>query len=179
MMGGIYKRKIIDGLEYFSNPNLHSYEESDLGHRIQIKGYRLKRIPVKMIKHYGDNKNSFFITLNRFKTKYLWGCGEMLRYHLFQPTFFEVIKEIKLYIFVLAWWLIFTILLFLDEPQDWLLYYILFTLVFLASFLVKKKNLKEFLFSLFSWNITALGLIFGLISGRKSINRIIKFKIIK
>src|SRR3989338_5775668 len=115
MMGGLYRKSAIDNAGYFSNQFLHSYEESDLGVRLRTLGYELKRIPVNMAKHYGDEGSSIAITMSRFKSKYLWGAGEFLRYHLWKPTLFGVVWELKIYLSVLLWWAV-LIVLYMTRP---------------------------------------------------------------
>ena len=172
MMGGLYRKSAIDKVGYFSNPFLHSYEESDLGLRLRNAGFRLKRIPVRMVKHFGDKGSSVSITINRFKSKYLWGCGEYLRYHLWKPTFFAVTNELRIYLMVILWWfwLIISIIIYPSFPN--LMHIQLsFTGIFLIMFLIKKMDLKEFCFSIFSWNMTAIGLIFGFLQKPKDIHK--------
>lgn len=180
MMGGLYKRSAIQKAGYFSNPNLHSYEESDLGIRLRATGYRLKRLPIDMIKHYGDTLNSIKIIKNRWKSRYLWGCGELLRCHLGKPTFLSVASELKIYIFTLFWWalLISSLMLYKFLPQL-LKFQLILTSIFLLLFLIKKRSATEFLFSIFSWNITTLGLICGFFQNSKDIGRTIRIRVIK
>ena len=180
MMGGLYKRSSIQKVGYFSNPNLHAYEESNLAVRLNAAGYKLKRLPIPMIKHYGDAVNTLEVIKNRWKSRYLWGCGELLRCHIGKPTFFRVVKETKLYILVLFWWIFLLISLILVRYIPLVLkIQSLLTLVFLLLFLVKKRSMTEFLFSIFSWNITATGLVCGFFEKPKDINRKIDARIIK
>lgn len=180
MMGGLYKKKAIKKVSYFSNPYLHAYEESDLGHRLTTAGYKLKSIPIDMIKHHGDETSSIKIFRDRWKSRYLWGCGEFLRYNFGKPTFLKVVTELKLYLFVLLWWFTLAISLFLYKffPEI-LALQLLLTTIFLLLFLIKKRSITEFVFSIFSWNITALGLIFGFLRKPKNINRKIPMRKIK
>ncbi|MBI2558014.1 glycosyltransferase [Candidatus Woesearchaeota archaeon] len=172
MMGGLYKRSAIQKVGYFSNPNLHAYEESDLAIRLNAAGYKLKRLPIPMIKHYGDAVNTLEVVKNRWKSRYLWGCGELLRYHIGKPTFFRAVKEMKLYILLLFWWIFLLISLILFTHFPFILKAQLsLTLLFLLLFLLKKRSMTEFLFSIFSWNITAIGLICGFFKESKDINR--------
>ena len=170
MMGGLYKRQAIEKAGYFSNPYLHAYEESDLGNKLVLAGFRLKRIPFEMIKHYGDKGTSCKIILNRWKSRYMWGCGEYLRYNLGKPTILKVIDELKMYITVIIWWLILIASIFLYRfIPEILELQLLITVLFISLFLIKKRSIAEVMFSIFSWNVTALGLIFGFIQKPKKI----------
>ena len=171
-MGGLYKREAIENVDYFSNPDLHAYEEFDLGARLGSLGYKFKRIPVSMIKHYGDKLSSFSIMLNRWRMKFHWASGELIRYHFNKPTFFTVLREVKLYLFVIFWW--FWLILsfaFLKYSSLLLKVQLLSTALFLILFSIKKRQLSEVVFSIFSWNLAAFGLICGLFEKRKNIKR--------
>ena len=180
MMGGIYKKAAIKKIGYFSNPYLHSYEESDLGYRLTSAGYKLIRIPTNMVKHYGHISSSTKLLLDRWKSRYLWGCGELLRYHLFKSTFFKVISELKIYILTLSWWICFMISLALVKLHPIILKtQLLLTFLFLMLFLIKKRNLMDYLFSILSWHITSLGLLFGFLRKSKPIGQKIDYVMIK
>ena len=180
MMGGLYKRNAIEKVGYFANPYLHSYEESDLGHRLTSAGYSLKRIPVDMIRHYGYTMSSVKILMKRWKSRYLWGCGELLRYNLGKPTFLKVLSELKIYIAVIVWWVFLLLSSVLYKYFHYpLLFQMALTFLFLLLFLIKKRSIVEFGFSIFSWNITALALICGFLQKRKDINQKIETIVIK
>lgn len=161
MMGGLYRRKTIEEAGYFTNPHLHAYEESDLGIRLRSLGYKLKRIPMPMVVHHGDIGSSFKIMINKWKSRYLWGCGEFLRSHFGKPTFLEVAGELRLYIAVIGWWLLLAINLVLSSRRILIELQFVITLFFLLVLFIKKRSFNELIFSIFSWNITALGIILG------------------
>ncbi|NTV24410.1 MAG: glycosyltransferase, partial [Nanoarchaeota archaeon] len=173
MMGGLYRRKAIEAVGHFSNPNLHAYEESDLALRLREKGYKLFRMPVDMIRHYGDRKSSIDIVFGRFRSRYLMGCGEFLRAHLMKPTFLPALAELRIYVLVILWWAI----LFMSAAAAFfwvipLLSSLAATVLFMLAFLIKKKSVKEASFSIFSWNMTALGLIIGFLAPQKRLGPI-------
>lgn len=180
MMGGLYRRQAIKKVGYFSNPNLHAYEESDLGNRLAVAGYRLKRIAVPMVRHYGDDTTSLQIFMNRWRSRYLWGCGEYLRYNIFKPTFGRVVWELKIYLAVIAIWTMLIISAILTPFSSIPL--ILTTIVIIAGLLLllaRKRSIYQAGFSLFSWNMTAMGLVCGFLSATKKINRKIPTRVVK
>jgi GT2 family glycosyltransferase len=180
MMGGIYKRSAIEKVEYFSNQCLHSYEESDLGYRLKLAGFKLKRVPLQMITHYGDNKSSMQIIKDRWKSKYLWGCGEFLRQNILKKTFINAAFEVRLYLTVIFLWLLILICLAISPITPLpLSILILFLLSSSLLLIIRKKNIIEYLFSIFSWNITAIGLICGFINGQGDPKKRIEIKKIK
>jgi hypothetical protein len=133
-----------------------------------------------MINHYGDKKNSVRIVLDRWRSRYLFGCGEYLRQNLFRLTIFDAIWELKIYLLVIAWWVLLILsMLLIQMSIKALVIFIISSTAFFAAFLIKKRRLDEFLFSLFSWNITALGLICGFLSGGGDPKSIIESIVIK
>jgi glycosyltransferase involved in cell wall biosynthesis len=175
MMGGLYSRKAVELVGKFSNPSLHSYEESDLGHALTGAGYKLKRLPIPMVRHYGISASSAEVFARRWKSRYLWGAGELLRANLGRVAFWKSFYDTKLYIAVLLWWFSLTLLIILRSPL--LLAQTLLTFIFILLLLVRKRCIKETIYSLFSWNITALGLLLGFLSYRKT--RELETKVIK
>ena len=179
-MGGLYKRSAIDAVGYLSNPNLHSYEEFDLGTKLLSRGFLLKRIESPMVTHYGKNKKSLQILLDRWKSKYLHGSGELIRNNLSSGTLVMVLREIKLYILVLLWWLILVsnifLIIFSWKP---LIFQLTLTMLFILFFTLIKHNVFEVAFSLVSWSLTSFGLLIGFFSTKKELNLRNQIKIIK
>lgn len=58
-MGGLYRRSAIDAIGYLTNRNLHSYEEFELGLRLRSAGWRLMRLPVVSVRHYGHTMPAY------------------------------------------------------------------------------------------------------------------------
>lgn len=174
-MGGLYRRKALEEVGYFSNRNLHAYEEADLGLKLIARGWMLKRIEIPAVKHYGYNTTSFGAFKKRWKSRYVKGSGEFLRSSFREKHFFKVAWHLKLYIGVIKWWIFLIIFLF----TPWLQWYLLGTGVLLFLFLLKKKSIKEWVFSLISWHYSAVGLLWGFFSTQKDPQSIIMAKVIK
>ena len=182
-MGGLYRRTSIQQAGYFSNRNLHSYEEYDLGMRLRSAGWQLHRLDIHSVKHYGHDADPYLLLLKRWKSGYICGLGEVVKAALFKPHFAILIKEVrelKLYLLTLAWLILTTILLMLS------IYNLLFLPVMLGVFVapmllmaLKKRSLKKALFSVISWSFNALGLIRGLTGAQTSPTDLIKIKVIK
>jgi hypothetical protein len=51
--GGLYRREALAALDYVSNRNLHGYEEQELGLRLGEKGWRMVRLPMEGVRHFG------------------------------------------------------------------------------------------------------------------------------
>ena len=176
-MGGIYRRKALESIGYFSNRNLHAYEEADLGFQLINNGWKLCRLPVPGIKHYGYDTTSFGVFRKRWKTGYVKGSGELLRAALGKKHFFKVAWHLKIYVFVIFWWLLGLVSSFL--LSKFVKYFLLTTGIILLLFLLKKRSIKQWLFSLISWHFSAVGLIRGFFSKQINPTDKISSKVIK
>ncbi len=105
--GGLYRRLAIEESGYFSDRNLHSYEEFDLGVRLRSLGWKLWRLPARAVTHYGHDAPPYRLLLRRWRTRYMYGPGELLRAAAGQPHMRLVMRgarELRIYFAVLAWW---------------------------------------------------------------------------
>ena len=106
--GGLYRRVAIAEVGYLSDRNLHSYEELDLALRLRSRGWRLWRLPLDATCHQGHAAPALRLLWRRWQTGYACGCGEVLRAALGQPWWRLLrkdMRELRLYLAVLAWWL--------------------------------------------------------------------------
>lgn len=106
--GGLYRRRAIEQAGYFSDRNLHSYEEYDLGARLRAHGWKLARLPVDAATHYGHDSPPYRLMLRRWQTGYACGPGELLRAAMTGPhrkLVLREVRELRLYGAVLLWWL--------------------------------------------------------------------------
>lgn len=163
--GGVYRRNAIESVQYFTNRNLHSYEEYELAARLRSRGWLLKRIPVDAVFHYGHKTEAFSLLLRRWNSGYITGIGELIRSALGKQHFLLVlseVKELRLYLMVMLWWLfLFFILIYClvgDGALSTLFMAALFPVVFM---LIKKRSFVQAIYSVVSWNFYAAGLIKG------------------
>jgi len=178
-MGGLYRREAIKSVEYFSNANLHAYEEAELGLRLRSKGWLLKRLKVPGIKHYGYDTDSLGVFRKRFKTRYIKGSGEFLRASIGKNYWFKTVTELKIYIALATWWLLLVAALALSAMTTYPII-ILASLAVMAilALLVRKKDVSEAAFSIVSWHYSTVGLVWGLLSPQKEPTRRIPSKVI-
>ena len=54
-MGGLYRRGAVEQAGYFSDSNLHSYEEFDLAVRLRAHGWKLQRINIDSVLYHGHD----------------------------------------------------------------------------------------------------------------------------
>ena len=113
-MGGLYRRAAIESVGYFSNRNLHSYEEFELGVRLRAKGWKLWRLDVPSVDHWGHDVPAYELLRKRWRSNYILGVGEVLRASLGQPHFRRTLAELgelKVYAIFILW-----VLLLLSAP---------------------------------------------------------------
>jgi glycosyltransferase involved in cell wall biosynthesis len=163
--GGIYRRSAIESVGHFSDRNLHSYEEYDLGRRLRGRNWRLVRIPVVSCDHYGHSGRSYKLLWRRLTSRYAYGSGEALRAALAQGDALRMvgeIGEIKLWLVNLAFWAAMIVLAVLTAiDRWWALPLIVVALVPLAAALVKTRNLERAVFTVASWGIFTTGFVLG------------------
>ena len=167
--GGLYRRSSIEAVGYFSDRNLHSYEEFDLAARLRALGWGLWRLPVDAISHYGHESPPYQLLLRRWRSRYLWGLGELLRASARGPQrrlrlALQDVHEIRLYTVVLMWWMVLLTLLWLPASatvrtgaEATLL------LAPLALMIWRKRSLTRGLYAVTAWCFNAAGMVCGLL----------------
>lgn len=164
--GGVYRRSAVESIGYLTNRNLHAYEEFELGIRLRSAGWKLRRLPVESVKHYGHTLPEYKLLKRRWKSRYIDGAGELLKSAIGQPHLHLLLKEFKelrLYSVVIAWWVLLGALLvasFVDSHYSLAAVFV-FLLPFIAMFLKKRKT-NHAVYSVITWQYFAWGLIRGL-----------------
>ncbi len=112
--GGLYRKAAIDSVGYLTNRNLHANEEKELGLRLTYAGWKMERIPVPAIQHYGYSMDSLQLMRARWNSRYVDGPGELLRSSLGKPYFWEVLKSQKNLLVITVGWVLFATAVFLS-----------------------------------------------------------------
>jgi glycosyltransferase involved in cell wall biosynthesis len=103
-MGGLYRAAALREVGYFSNRNLHAYEELDLGLRLGAAGWVLRRIAVPGVLHHGRREDNWTLLAARWRSRYLDGAGEVLRAAVNHRYFFRVARTQRhLFVSLLVW----------------------------------------------------------------------------
>jgi GT2 family glycosyltransferase len=162
--GGLYRTSALKELGYFADRNLHAFEEFELGARLREKGWKLARIDVAAVEHYGHTTGSFRLLWRRLKSGYAAAHGEVLRGAIGRPHLPLVVRNlshIRNSIAVIVWWAALLVLAFFYPL-------IALTLLVLPLLLlvVRRKSLRLGLYSFTMWNTYAWGLIAGLFRPR-------------
>ncbi|MDR7376895.1 glycosyltransferase involved in cell wall biosynthesis [Rhodoferax ferrireducens] len=167
-MGGLYRRSAVQETKYFSNRNLHSYEEFDLAVRLRAKGWALWRVNMDAVKHHGHDAPPYDLLIRRWRSQYICGLGELLRAAWGQPHLriaLQGVRELRIYVSVLVWW--FALLLIFGVAIKEITALLLLGLLALLPFSVmawRKRSVSKAIFSVVSWCFNAAGLVRGLLS---------------
>lgn len=168
--GGLFRRSLLDKLGYFTDRNLHSFEEYELGLRIRSCGYRLWRISQTCFRHYGHSLPTLQLLALRTRSGYARGPGEVLRSALGKPWFIKVAWEFKLFIIVALWWVLLipaTAFVLRDSAPLTLL---VFTgVVALILSVIRHGSIRHGGYSPLAWSVFSLNSILGFFSKRLSV----------
>ncbi|WP_036303677.1 glycosyltransferase [Methylotenera sp. L2L1] len=170
--GGLYRHSAIDEIGYLTNRNLHSYEEFELGIRLRTAGWRLVRLPIISVKHYGHTMPAYRLLRKRWKSRYSQGLGELIRASFGKDHMSLLMREmtdIKLYLGVMFWWMSLLMILVMVRPWSIMLamFISLLALPFVAM-VIKKGNFPLGIYSVVAWQYLSAGMVLGLM--RKQIN---------
>jgi len=161
-MGGLYRHSALEQTGYFSNRNLHAYEEQDIGLRLSYAGWSLRRLNIRSVVHYGYTESSLELLMRRWRSHYLDGGGEVLRAALGKPYFFAVLMCQKHIVVGLALWCGLVAGLLLLPYSPWLLattIAVIIMLVLIRAFRI--RGLGDALFAQLVWQVTALAMVRG------------------
>ena len=172
--GGLYRREAIDALGYFGDRNLHSREELELGVRLRVRGWKLARVDVPAVDHYGHSGNAYALLLYRWKTKLAFGSAEVLRATIGRDTFCPALRKMRHELLLLSavhvWWLtVLGIAFVMATPVRGVFALMSLPLLVLLPFVVmglKSRSLRIGLYSVAAWNVYAAGIWPGLFSRR-------------
>lgn len=168
--GGLYRRNAIEDVGYLSDRNLHGYEEFELGIRLRSAGWDLHRLDRRFVQHFGHTQNAYRLLVQRWKSQYLHGIGELLRSAVGKPYFFRMLRELnelKLWAAVYVWAALALALLVGLSDKRLALVLILGSvagMVALASF--RKGGLQMGLYTVVAWFFHAAALPLGFIRKR-------------
>jgi Glycosyl transferase family 2 len=181
--GALYRRSAIEAAGYFSDRNLHSYEEFDLALRLRALGWRLWRLPIDTAKHYGHDAPPYQLLMRRWKTGYIMGLGELVRAAAGQRQLGMVlsgVRELRLYLGVLAWWLLMLSVPFWSTAAP--LRLALFAALLAAPLCLmtwRKRSLSKAVYAVVSWCVNSAGLVRGFLRAQRPAREAIASRLIR
>lgn len=169
--GGLYRRSAIEAAGYFSDRNLHSYEEFDLAVRLRALGWKLWRLPVDVALHFGHDAPPYSLLMRRWRSLYVCGLGELVRAAAGQPRMMLVmqgLRELRIYLGVLLWWALMASVLFWPASAGTrVLWFAIFLGAPLLLMAWRKRSVTKALYSVVSWCFNAAGLLRGMLRARR------------
>jgi glycosyltransferase involved in cell wall biosynthesis len=181
--GGLYRRRAIKEAGYFSDRNLHSYEELDLAVRLRSLGWTLWRIPVDCVTHYGHDAPPYRLLMRRWRSRYVCGLGELVRASVGQPAMRLVlrdVRELRIYAAVLAWWAVLLIVPFWPMPIGLrAASFAALAVAPLAIMFWRKRSIERACYCVASWCFNAAGLARGVLHKRLPPRNFIPSRILK
>jgi glycosyltransferase involved in cell wall biosynthesis len=171
--GGLYRRSAIDDVAYFSDRNLHSYEEFDLGMRLQSKGWKVLRLDNHAADHFGYTFSTYRLLWHRARSGYIFGGGELLRAAIsgkYLRKALTGLPGLRPALFIWIYWIV-AIPISLASPTSWGSIAILAVAALLPVVVMAARNknsLQIGMHSVVLWYMNALGLVIGLMRVRRS-----------
>jgi hypothetical protein len=169
--GGVYRRAAIETVGYFGDRNLHSAEELELAVRLRAQGWKLARIDVPAIDHFGHTGNAYSMLLRRWKTRYAFGTGEILRATLGRKSFWPMLQKLRWELFLLTavqgWWLALIATPFVVRgPVATATAVAALALLPFVVMTARCRSVSLGIYSVTAWNIYAAGIWPGLLHPR-------------
>lgn len=182
--GGLYRRSAIEAIGYLTNRNLHAYEEYELAVRLRAKGFRLCRLAMAAVDHYGHTLPAHQLLFRRWRSRYVCGIGELLRSAVGKPYFLMIVRELReLFVYGLAFisWL-FAFLWFVLAPFGVFVKLVCFFVAVLGAFCLmafRKKSFVHALYAVVKWNVHIVALVKGFFASVKSPVELISSEVVR
>lgn len=181
--GGLYRRSAIEASGYFSDRNLHSYEEFDLAVRLRGLGWRLWRLPVNVANHHGHDAPPYRLLMRRWRTDHLCGLGELVRASAGQPRLRVVVaglRELRLYLGVLGWWaVLLTVPFWPFSAPSRLAWFAGLLVAPLLLMTWRKRSFSKAIYAVVSWCFNAAALVRGLLRKQRPARDAISSQVLK
>lgn len=184
--GGVYRRAAIEAAGYFSDRNLHSYEELDLAVRLRAAGWSLHRINTPAVDHFGHDVPAHRLLIKRWKSRYINGAGEVILAAMGKPhqsLLLKSLREVRLYVVFGAWLLAgpmaACLMLAVGHLGASLAVLLGWLVLPWAAFVVKKQSLAAGSYALVSITLNVGGLLRGFMSHRHPPQEPIQAKTLK
>jgi len=169
--GGVYRREAIESVGYLGDRNLHSAEELELGIRLGALGWKLARIGVPAIDHYGHSGNPYRLQWRRLTTGYAFGGGELLRATFGRRRSWPALTKLWWILFFLAamhlWWLSLLATPFFMPGRVFAAIAIaMLAALPIAVMAVRCRSINLGVYSIVAWNVYVAGMWPGLLRPR-------------
>jgi len=182
-MGGLYRRCAIEQAGYFSNRNLHSYEEFDLAVRLRTLGWGFWRLPQPSVMHTGHDLSPYRLLVRRWQSHYICGLGELFRAAIGESHFIlllTTLRELRLYLAVVGWWLgLASVFVWPMALPTSLLCFAGLLLFPFALMSWRKRSLRKAIYSVVSWCVNTAGFVRGVARSQVDETKTIAARVIR
>jgi glycosyltransferase involved in cell wall biosynthesis len=160
---GLYRAAAIREVGYLTNRNLHCCEEWELGMRLRHAGWRLRRLDCVAVEHYGHEQPWPVLLANRWRSRYAYGYGELLRAAIGKPYFLRAVRRAWKFIAVFLWWLAIAAAAISADTASYASLAGAAALVLGGPIfaIARKRSIRAGFYSFALWNVHAAGLIAG------------------
>lgn len=164
-MGGLYRGEALRDVGYFSNRNLHAFEEQELGLRLTSRNWTLHRLPMRSVVHHGYTEDTWTLLKRRWRSRYLDGTGEILRASLGKPFFWTALYQQKHLLIALTIWILALTGLLLLPVTPWVLALALLPLLALIAVrAVRSRSLVDAILGQVVWQVTSIAMVRGFLT---------------
>jgi hypothetical protein len=168
--GGLFRVAALRQSGYLTDRNLHACEELELGMRLSALGWHFQRLDLPSVQHYGHSTAAFRLLLTRWRTRYVFGQGELVRAKLGTGQLGRSLRSSRLYFAVIGWWAALLALLggaFATSVSNaWTIAFLAVLTAPVALQWWKKRDLAMAVYSMALLNFHAAGMIAGLLQPR-------------
>ncbi len=169
--GAVYRRDAIDSVGYFGDRNVHMWEDVDLAVRLQARGWKLARMDLPFVDHYGHSGDAYRLLLRRWRTRYAFGIGEVLRGSLGGGHLRFLLRQWKKFLSLLCvvhlWWFcLLAMPLIISGTRLATLAIVTLGLLPFAAMSALRRSVRLGVYSVAAWNVYAAGVWPGLLRRR-------------
>ncbi|OUR82900.1 hypothetical protein A9Q82_05425 [Cycloclasticus sp. 46_120_T64] len=181
--GGLYRKKSIDSVGYFSHSALLAREEFELGARLLSKNWSLKRLPVNSVMHTGHNEGDLQRICRLWSNGRLFSSGALLKSAIGKTWFSLCIKHLWylfmpliINVFILAGLVTFNYIVPLSIGTAIFLFISSWVVVFMLLS-AQKKSILRATNTLLTWHVGFIALLLSLFMQVDKPNLAIKGKV--
>ena len=181
--GALYRRSAIEEVGYLSDRNLHAFEEYDLGARLRVKGWKLRRLEDRAVDHYSYAMNTWRMLWHRVWTGRFTSTGELLSAAIHGNYFTLSLREVRIIQIAIGVWIYWAVICsgshWLSGIRQTATLFLLAPIIPLLVMMLRHRSVRLGLYSVLTWHIAAFGFLIGLPRRRKPPLDRIDFRILQ
>ena len=167
--GGLYRREAIeDAGGYLTHPALHACEELELALRLRARGWTLVRMAEVSMRHAGHADAAFGLLRRRWRSRYAFGSGELMRLSFRKSYFGAVVRKFPFHLVAWLLWFSAAVSLALVPINPWFALGALAACILPAlAMMIVKRSVYLGTYAVVGWHVFAAGAIGGAITLRR------------